>query len=70
MKENLEEKTSFDGKKVKVLGPTYEKGRPESPYQWRKKLRSREEMLGYLETGERYWFNDEWFGSERRKTPA
>jgi len=70
MEEKLEEKVSFNGKKVKVLGNTFEEGRPESPYQWRKKLRSREEMLEYLQTGERYWFNDEWYGSEKRKTPA
>ena len=69
-KEKLEEKASFDGKKVKVLGANFEKGKPESPYQWRKKLKSREEMLEYLKTGERYWFSDEWFGSEKRKTPA
>ncbi|NIQ39814.1 MAG: hypothetical protein GTN81_14680 [Proteobacteria bacterium] len=70
MKKKLEEKKSFDGKKVKVLGPTFDKGKPQSPYQWRKKLRSREEMLDYLKSGERYWFNEEWYGSEKRKTPA
>ncbi len=70
MKEKLEERVSFDGKKVKVLGETFEEGSPEAPYQWRKKLRSREEMLEYLKNGERYWFSDEWFGSEKRKTPA
>jgi hypothetical protein len=70
MKKKLEEKKSFDGKKVKVLGPTFDKGKPQSPYQWRKKLRSREEILEYLKSGERYWFNEEWYGSEKRKTPA
>ncbi len=65
-----EEKASFDGKKVKVLGPTFEKGQPDKPENWRQKLRKREEKLDYLKTGERYWFNDEWFGSEKRKTPA
>ena len=66
----LEEKTSFDGKKVKVLGPTFEEGKPEGAGIWRKKLRNREEMLAYLKTGERYWFSEEWFGSEKRKTKA
>jgi len=66
----LEEKTSFDGKKVKVLGPTYEEGKPETPINWRQKLRSREEMLSYLKTGERYWFSEDWYGSEKRKTKA
>ncbi len=70
MEEKLDEKVSFDGKKVKVLGATFEEGRPESPYQWRKKLKSREEMMEYLRNGERYWFSDEWYGSEKRKTPA
>ena len=65
-----EEKTSFDGKKVKVLGPTFEKGQPDKPENWREKLKDREEQLGYLKTGERYWFEDEWFGSEKRKIPA
>jgi len=70
MKEKLEEKVSFSGKKVKVLGPTFEKGTPDSPYHWRKKLKTREDMLHYLRTGERYWFSEEWYGSEKRKTPA
>jgi hypothetical protein len=66
----LDEKTSFDGKKVKVLGATFEEGKPEGSINWRQKLRSREEMLAYLKTGERYWFSDEWYGSEKRKTKA
>ncbi len=66
----MDEKASFDGKKVKVLGPTYEDGKPEAAENWRAKLRSRDEMLAYLKTGERYWFSEEWFGSEKRKTKA
>jgi hypothetical protein len=65
-----EEKKSFDGKKVRVLGPTFEKGQPDKPEDWRQKLRNREEKLNYLKTGERYWFSKDWFGSEKRKTPA
>ena len=53
-----------------VLGPTYQAGKPEAPDDWRKKLRSREEMLGYLKTACRYWYSDDWYGSERRKTKA
>ncbi len=49
---------------------TYEPGPPTGPQNWRNKLRDRDEMLRYLETGERYWFNDEWYGSEKRRTPA
>ncbi len=66
----MEEKLSFDGKKVKVLGPSVEQGKPETPITWRQKLRNREEMLAYLKTGERYWFSEEWVGSEKRKTKA
>jgi hypothetical protein len=68
--EQFEEKVTFDGKKVKVLGPTFEEGKPETPISWRQKMRNRDEMLAYLKTGERYWFSDEWFGSEKRKTKA
>jgi hypothetical protein len=68
--DKMDEKTSFDGKKIKVLGPTYEEGKPGAADNWRLKLRSRDEMLAYLKTGERYWFNEEWFGSEKRKTKA
>ena len=66
----LEEKVSFDGKKVKVLGPSYAAGKPEGAMTWRQKMRNRDEMLAYLKTGERYWFSEEWFGSEKRKTKA
>jgi len=67
---HTEEKMAFNGKKVEILGPTFEEGKPGTPMNWRKKMRNREEMLAYLKTGERYWFNDEWFGSEKRKTKA
>ena len=59
-------------KEVEVLGETFEKGRPEGEElgRWRQKLESREEKLRYLQTGERYWFDKDWYGSERRKNPA
>jgi hypothetical protein len=55
-----------------VLGPTYEPGKPEgeSAGRWRYKLRNREERLKYLAAGERYWYSKEWFGSEKRNSPA
>jgi hypothetical protein len=57
---------------VKVLGATYEEGKPggEEAGRWRQKLRDREERLKYLETGERYWYGEEGHGSEKRKNPA
>ena len=67
---NLEEKTLFSGEKVKVVGAEYEAGIPEQPHCWRVKIQSREEKLKYLRCGERYWFSKEWYGSEKRKTPA
>jgi hypothetical protein len=57
---------------VELLGETYEKGMPERVElgYWRQKLESREDKLKYLKTGERYWYSDEWYGSEKRKNPA
>lgn len=69
-KQKMEERTRFDGKKVEILGETYEEGKPESPHRWRDKLKDREEMLKYLESAERYWSDTEAFGSEKRKKPA
>jgi len=54
----------------KVLGETYEPGKPSGSYNWREKLKDREQMLKYLETSQRYWFSKDWFGSEKRKNPA
>ena len=39
-------------------------------YHWREKINNREEMLKYLKTADRYWYSDDWFGSEKRKNPA
>ena len=60
------------GKEVELLGETYEEGSPEGEElgRWRQKIGGRAEQLKYLETGERYWFSEDWFGSEKRKTPA
>ena len=57
---------------VEVLAETYEKGKPEGEDagRWRQKLDSREEKIKYLQNGERYWYSSDWFGSEKRKTPA
>ena len=59
-------------KEPEVLGVTFEEGKPEDKElgKWRQKLESREEKLKYLETGERYWYGKEWYGSEKRKNPA
>jgi len=72
MEYQIEEKSAPGRDKVEVLGATYEEGKPEGEAlgKWRQKLRSREERLKYLQTGERYWYGKEWYGSEKRKNPA
>jgi hypothetical protein len=57
---------------VDVLAETYEAGLPEGEDagHWRQKLASRDEKIKYLQSGERYWYSADWFGSEKRKTPA
>ncbi len=67
---NYEEKENFEGKKVKVLGETYEAGKPECNADWKEKLQSKDERLGYLRTALRYWYSKDWFGSEKRKQEA
>lgn len=72
MEYKIETKSAPGRDKVEVLGGTYEKGQPagEEPGRWRQKLGSREEKLRYLRNGERYWYGEEGFGSEKRKKPA
>ncbi len=65
-----EEKEDFTGKKVTVLGPTYEAGKPQERDDWQSKLRTREDVVGYLRTALRYWYSKEWYGSEKRKQQA
>jgi len=72
MEYKIEKKKSPDWGEIEVLGATYEEGKPESENdgKWRQKLGNREEKLKYLQTGERYWYSQDWFGSEKRKNPA
>jgi hypothetical protein len=62
-----EDKEDFEGKTVKVLASTYEEGKPEAPGDWRGKLSSACEAVDYLKTALRYWYSDEWYGSEKKK---
>ena len=71
--ENKAEKKPAPGReKAEVLGATFEEGKPENEElgRWRQKLVSRQEKLKYLQTGERYWYGKDWYGSEKRKNPA
>ena len=73
-----EEKERFDGKKVKILIPTYVNGTDEDRYQWRTNISAvnlgeeSEPVKKYLTTAERYFCVSpaDWFGSEKRKNPA
>jgi hypothetical protein len=62
-----EVKENYEGKKVKVLGPTFEEGKPDTMIDWRAKLTTRNEKVSYLKTALRYWYSSEWYGSEKRK---
>ncbi len=72
MEYKVEEKSAPGRDKVEVLGATFEEGKPEGEDKgkWRQKLESREEKLKYLQSGERYWYSKDWYGSEKRKNPA
>ncbi len=72
MEYEVEKKSAPGREEVEVLGATFEEGKPEGieQGQWRQKLESRKDKLKYLETGERYWYGQEWYGSEKRKNPA
>ena len=72
MKYKIEKKKAPGREAVEVLGATFEEGKPEGEEmgKWRKKLESRDEKLNYLQSGERYWYGKEWYGSEKRKKPA
>ena len=66
MADNTVEKKDFSGKTVKVLDETYESGVPTVKDLWRSKIQNQEQNKRYLESAERYWYSDDWFGSEKR----
>ena len=76
--DRFEERERFDGKKVKILVPTYASGTDQDCYKWRNNIASvnvgedRDTMKRYLVTSERYFYAGpaDWFGSEKRKNPA
>lgn len=61
---------NFTGNKVDLLGQSAEEGKPEDRGDWRQKLQDRDQMVQFLQTGLRYWYSKDVFGSEKRKTPA
>ena len=68
----IEKKSAPEWGEVEVLGETFEGGHPEGEDEgrWRQKLIGRDDKLKYLRNGERYWYSEEGFGSEKRKNPA
>ena len=72
MEYKIEKVSAPNRDEVELLGATFEEGKPEGEEvgRWRQKLDTRAEKLKYLENGERYWYGKDWFGSEKRKTPA
>jgi len=72
MKYEVKKKKAPGRGEVEVLGATFEEGKPEGEDlgKWRQKLENREERLKYLQSGERYWYGKDWYGSEKRKKPA
>ncbi len=71
-KDPVIEKDLFDGSKVNILGETCEEGQPETKqsYNWRKNIVGRDKQIRFIQTGLHYWYAEEGFGSEKRKTPA
>jgi hypothetical protein len=55
--------------KEKILGETYQNGKPQTSLYWIKKIEGKDEIEKFLKTSERYWFG-EGYGSEKRKTDA
>ena len=72
MEYKIEKKSAPGRDEVDVLGATFDEGKPEGEElgKWRQKLVSRKEKLKYLQTGERYWYGEDWYGSEKRRNPA
>ena len=72
MEYKVEKKSAPGREEVEVLGATFEEGKPEGEElgKWRQKLVSRQDKLKYLQSGERYWYGKDWYGSEKRKNPA
>ncbi len=72
MEYKVEKKSAPGREEVEVLGATFEEGKPEGEElgKWRQKLVSRQEKLKYLQSGERYWYGKDWYGSEKRRNPA
>jgi hypothetical protein len=68
----IQKKKAPGREEVEILGSTFEEGKPsgENMGKWSQKLTSRAETLKYLQTGQRYFFSNDSFGSERRKNPA
>lgn len=72
MADNITKVKAPNRDSVELLGPTWEQGKPEGEEmgRWRQKFDDRNEIIKYLQNGERYFFAKEGYGSEKRKNPA
>jgi hypothetical protein len=61
--------TENPGENVKIQESIPDRATPVA-FQWRARLKNRDEKIRYLRNAERYWYSKEWYGSERRKTEA
>ena len=56
MSSGMIKKKSQSGQEVEILGETFEPGKPQEKDDWRGQFTDRDQMLRYLETGERLLF--------------
>ncbi|MDD5701515.1 MAG: hypothetical protein PHU23_05630 [Dehalococcoidales bacterium] len=68
----LEEKKDPGKVEAEMPGPAYESDKPAGVEigRWGQKLATREEKIKFVQTGLRYFYSQDGFGSEKRKNPA
>ncbi len=62
-----EEKEDFDRRKIDVSEETFDEGKTYTRYDWTAKLVTKEDKIKYLKTALRYWYSNEWYGSEKSR---
>jgi len=54
---SLDKKEDFSGKKVELIGTSYEEGTPQEKGDWLKNFKNKEGMVQFLQTGLRHWYS-------------
>ncbi len=62
-----EDKEDLGEEKIKVLAENFDEGKLYTRYDWTAKLVTKEDKIKYLKTALRYWYSNEWYGSEKPK---